>query len=140
MQNLLERLSGALGVYRGRGDGPESGPFVARIALASAVSGRYLTLDYEAVSDRNGLQHIEHTILAAGDDGRLELHVACLELPGVLRFTETTPGEFVGYDGALKARITLAVPRPDTLAYSWWYSRDEHGAVEQSRAEVSRTG
>jgi hypothetical protein len=36
---LLKRLANAPGLYRGRGDGLESGPFVARIAVASVVRG-----------------------------------------------------------------------------------------------------
>ena len=79
----------APGVYRGRGDGLESGPFVARIKVTSVVRGNAITLDYEAVSDSKGLQHVEHTILTASEAGRLELHVTCLELPGVTRFVET---------------------------------------------------
>ena len=90
--DLLTRLGGAPGLYRGRGDGPEGGPFVARIAVATVLRGRAVTLDYEAVNDRNGLQHVEHTVLATGEGGRLELHVACLELPGVVRFVETGAG------------------------------------------------
>lgn len=137
VENVFAKLAGAVGVYWGHGDGPESGPFQARVEVRGAVRGRALTLDYEAVSETNGLQHIEHSILAPGDDGRLELHVACLELPGVVRYAENVPGEFVTYDGPLKGRIVIAVPRPGQLAYSWWWSRDDHEPKEQSRAEVS---
>lgn len=140
VENVFAKLAGAVGVYRGRGDGPESGPFLARIEVRAAVRARCLTLDYEATSDRNGLQHIEHTILTPGDDGRLELHVACLELPGVVRYTESIPGEFVTYDGPLKGRIVIGIPRPGHLTYSWWWSRDDHEPKEQSRAEVSFAG
>ena len=41
--DLLTRLAGAPGLYRGRGDGPESGPFVARIQLATVLRARAVT-------------------------------------------------------------------------------------------------
>ena len=138
--DLLTRLGGAPGLYRGRGDGPESGPFVARIAVATVLRGRAVTLDYEAVNDRNGLQHVEHTVLATGEGGRLELHVACLELPGVVRFVETGAGTFAAYDGPVPARIVVSLPGNGLLRYSWWYARDESEPSEQSRAEVRLTG
>jgi hypothetical protein len=138
--DLLRRLANATGVYRGRGDGPESGPFVARMAVASVVGGRAVTIDYEAVSDRNGLQHVEHTLLVVGPGGRLELHVASLELPGVVRFSQLGPGQFTAYEGPLVARIVLALPQPDAISYAWWWSRDETEPREQSRADLRRTG
>lgn len=138
--DLLTRLASAPGVYRGRGDGLESGPFVARITVTSVVRGRAVTFDYEAVNDDKGLQHVEHSVLAAGEAGRLELHVACTELPGVVRFVETRPGEFTTYDGPVPARIVITAPRDGLLTYGWWWSRDEAEPREQFRAEVRRTG
>lgn len=138
--SLINRLAAVSGLYRGRGDGPESGPFVARMVIGSAVGGRVVTLDYEATSDRNGLQHIEHTLLVTGAGGRLELHVASLELPGVVRFTQSGADEFTAYEGPLVARIVLTVPRPGALSYAWWWSRDETEPSEQSRADLRHTG
>jgi hypothetical protein len=138
--DLLKRLAATPGLYRGRGDGLESGPFVARIDVASVVRGRAVTLDYEASSDTRGLQHVEHSVLTVGEGGRLELHVTCSELPGVVRFVETRPGEFSAYDGPLPARIVVTVPHDGVLTYGWWWSRDEAQPREQSRAEVRRTG
>ncbi len=138
--SLLTSLAAVPGVYRGRGDGLESGPFLARIVLATVVGGRAVTIDYEAVSDAKGLQHIEHTVLTVGEGGRLELHVTCSELPGVLRFVETRPGEFAAYEGALAARILATLPAAGMLTYGWWWSRDEADPREQFRAEVRRTG
>jgi len=71
--DLLSALGSAPGLYRGRGDGPESGPFVARIQVATTLRGRAIILDYEASNDRNGLQHLEHSVLTPGENGRLEL-------------------------------------------------------------------
>lgn len=137
---LISRLTAATGLYRGRGDGPESGPFVARMLIGTAVGGRVVTLDYEATSDRNGLQHVEHSLLVVGADGRLELHVTSLELPGVTRFTQSGPDEFTAYEGPLLARIRLTQPRPGRLSYAWWWSRNETEPREQSRADLRHAG
>jgi hypothetical protein len=99
-----------------------------------------VTLDYEATSDRRGLQHVEHTVLTVGEDGRPALYVLCGELPGVVRFAEGKPGVFTLYDGPLQARIIITVPGPGHLTYSWWWSRDESDLTEQFRADVRRTG
>jgi hypothetical protein len=138
LPDLLARLSAAPGLYRGRGDGPETGPFLGRMRLTPVVRGRALTLDYEATSDRDGLHHVEHTVLVSGDGGRLELHVACLALPGVTRFVETGPGVFRAYDGPLAAGIVLASPEPGAISYAWWWSRDESEPREQSRCDLRR--
>jgi hypothetical protein len=137
--DLLQRLTKAPGLYRGRGDGMESGPFIARIQVTPIVRGRAVVLDYEAFSDSHGLQHVEHTVLTAGEGGRLELHVACLELPGVVRFLEARPGVFSAYDGPMPARILMTIPAEASLTYGWWWSRDDAEPREQSRAEVRRT-
>jgi hypothetical protein len=139
VNDLLQRLAKTPGLYRGRGDGMESGPFIARIQVTPIVRGRAVVLDYEAYTDSQGLQHVEHTVLTAGEGGRLELHVACLELPGVVRFLEVRPGVFSAYDGPMPARILVTVPTDGTLTYGWWWSRDEDEPREQSRAEVRRT-
>jgi len=137
---LLPRLVAATGLYRGRGDGLDSGPFLARLQVTPVVRGRAVTLDYEATSERDGLQQLEHAVLAAGEAGRLELHVASLELPGVVRFVATGPGEFTAYDGPVAARIVLEIPQPGALNYAWWWSRDGSEPREQSRAELRLTG
>jgi hypothetical protein len=138
VSDLLVQLAALPGLYRGRGDGPESGPFLARIDVSPVVGRRGVTIDYEAVSDRRGLQHTEHSVLTGGEDGRLSLHVLCSDLPGVIRFSETGPGVFTAYDGPLQARIVIGVPAPGHLSYSWWWSRDESPPQEQHRAEVRR--
>lgn len=139
MTDLLTRLNATPGLYRGRGDGLDSGPFVARLAVTPVVRGRAVTVDYEATSDRNGLQHVEHSVLVVGEHGRLELHVACVELPGVTRFIQAGDGEFITYDSPLAARIVMTTPGPDSLTYAWWWSRDEADPREQSRATVRRS-
>lgn len=138
--DLLGRLVAAPGLYRGRGNGPEGGPFLARMRVAPIVRGRAVTLDYEATSEPEGLRQLEHAVLSTGEGGRLELHVAGLELPGMVRFVETGPGEFTAYDGPLAARIVLTAERPGALSYAWWWSRDGAEPREQSRADLRLTG
>ena len=140
MSDLLRRLAVTPGVYRGSGDGLESGPFLARIVVTTVVGGRAVTLDYEAASDAKGLQHVEHTVLTVGEGGRPELHVICSELPGVTRFVETKPGEFTAYEGPFPSRIVVTAPEAGVLTYGWWWSRNETEPREQFRAEVRRTG
>ncbi|HEY0696220.1 MAG TPA: hypothetical protein VGD43_00240 [Micromonospora sp.] len=138
--DLLPRLAAATGIYRGRGDGPEIGPFIARMAVSTAVDGRAVVLDYEVTNDRDGLRHVEHSVLVTGGNGRLELHVSSLELPGMVRFTQHSPGWFTAYEGPLVARIMLTQPGPGAISYAWWWSRDEAEPREQSRADLHRTG
>ena len=138
--NLLALLSASPGLYRGRGDGPETGPFLGRMLVTPVVRGRAVRLEYETTSDRDGLRHVEHTVLVAADDGRLELHVVCLELPGVTRFVETDPGVFRAHEAQTGARIVTTVPGPGALTYAWWWARDEGEPHEQSRCDLRRTG
>ncbi|HEU5107151.1 MAG TPA: hypothetical protein VFT95_01100 [Micromonosporaceae bacterium] len=135
--DLFGRLASAPGLYRGRGDGPETGPFLGRMRVTPIVRGRALALDYEITTDSDGVRHLEHTVLVNGADGGLELHVTCLDLPGVTRFVETDqPGRFRAYEGALPARIVLAAPQPGRISYAWWWARGESAPREQSRCEL----
>jgi len=138
--SLIASLLEAPGLYRGRGDGAETGPFLARVHLTPVVSARGVVIDYEATSDARGLQHVEHSVLTVGEGGGQALHVLSGEMPGVVRFRETKPGVFTAYDSGMHARIVIAVPAPGRLSYSWWWSRDEGDPREQFRAEVRRTG
>lgn len=140
MTDLLTQLLHAQGVYRGRGDGAETGPFLARIEVRAVVGGRGVVIDYEASNDRDGVQHAEHSVLSEDENGRLALHVLCSELPGVTRFSQNQPGTFTAYDGSLQARIVVKIPVVDALSYAWWWSRDGDALHEQSRADVHRTG
>lgn len=76
------------GMYRGVVEGVESGHCTARIDVTVGPGG-CRTVDYEAVSDEHGLQHIEHDLLT--EDA---LHVAFGEAPGVTVFTRRGEGLF----------------------------------------------
>lgn len=137
-RDLLQRLVAAPGIYRGDGDGPESGPFVARLEIRPAVQGRVVLIDYEAFGE-DGLSQLDHAMLAEDEAARLDLHVSSLELPGVVRFVETGPGEFVAYEGPVLARIVIGTPGEGRLTYAWWWARGDSAPKEQSRADLTLT-
>jgi hypothetical protein len=86
VRNALTEL--ATGTYRGLVTGLESGECFARIEVRR-IPGGCLAIDYEATSERAGLQHADHTVVAP--DG---LYVAIMEMPGVSFFAMTEPGRF----------------------------------------------
>lgn len=136
MNNLLTTLAASPGIYRGSGDGPESGPFEARLEVRALLDGGAVTMDYEAVGS-HGLQHVDHCMLASDERDRLELHVVCGELPGIVRFTQTDPGVFVTFE-PIKAKIVIQPDDAGTLRYAWWWTRDDNPAKEQSCAVLKR--
>lgn len=99
------------GIYRGIVKGIESGHCTARIEVREAPGG-CLTIDYEAVSDAHGLQHIDHAWVAAD-----ALHVAFGEAPGVTVFAQTSPDVYDA-SGDRPMRI-LASFEAGELSWSW---------------------
>ena len=61
--SLASELASVPGPYYGTGDGPESGPFVSRIEVATLPNGG-VSIDYEATSREQGVQHLEHSVQA----------------------------------------------------------------------------
>jgi hypothetical protein len=106
-------LAAATGTYIGSGDGVESGPFVSRIVVARLPNGG-VSIDYEASSREQGLQHVEHSLLTQGPDQRDQLFIAHSESSSVTAMIETAPGsgrfeppELVGpYDMAVVIDIS----------------------------------
>ncbi|CAM3402339.1 DUF4426 domain-containing protein [Stackebrandtia soli] len=137
MSDLLARLATLPGVYRGAGDGPESGPFRSRCEVRTAVDGRVVLIDYEAVG-ADGVQHVDHCMLAEDERARGELHVVSDELPGIVRFTEAEPGVFVAFE-PINAKIVISLDASGALTYAWWWSRDEGPARPQSHTTMRRT-
>ena len=132
-------LAEALGTYFGTGDGDESGPFLARIAVSALPNGG-VALDYEATSHEFGLQHREHTMLIAGPEGRDMLYIAQSESAYVTTLVETAPGsgrfEENESTGEYALAVVIEVPEPGRLSYAWWWG--ESGLIaEQSRADVA---
>lgn len=87
---LLQALRSSAGVYDGTGDGPESGLFVSRIAVARLPNGG-VSIDDEATPREQGVQHREHSLLVAGPDGRDLLYVAHSESPFVTVMAAVKP-------------------------------------------------
>lgn len=118
------------GIYRGVVEGTESGHCTARIEVRVGPGGCRI-VDYEAISDEHGLQHIEHGLVT--EDA---LHVAFGEAPGVTVFTRCGEGLFeavgqhpmqvrVSYDGG-------------TLTWAWHWGTGEDDVIERSRATCRR--
>lgn len=112
------------GTYRGTVEGIESGHCTARMEVRAAPGG-CVTVDYEAVSDKHGLQHVEHAILAPDS-----LHVAFGEAPGVTVFRGVAEGEFRSPDGM---RILVAYAA-GVLTWAWHWGAEADSVVERSRA------
>ena len=133
---LLTELRGQPGVYVGSGDGPESGPFTARIQVSASLDGLGCDIAYEAW-DGPEHKHREQTLLAPSMGGGAVLTVLCRELPGLAVLPERDPGIFT--NGAsldefrIEIRISLAGP---ALTYAWWWAFPGAELREQSRAEV----
>jgi hypothetical protein len=137
--SLSEQLADSTGTYFGTGDGEESGPFVSRIEVSRLPNGG-LSLDYEATSREQGVQHREHSLLCPGPDGRDRLFIAHSESPFVTemveaeagsgRFVQSTPG------GPYTMEVVIETPEPERLTYAWWWASAGEQPVEQSKADA----
>lgn len=114
------------GIYRGTVHGVESGNCTARIQVTSGPGGCRI-IDYEAISDQHGLQHIEHGILT--DEA---LHLAFGEAQGVVVFHARGDGSYETRDGpAMHIRIGYD---GETLTWAWEWGTSTEDIVERSRA------
>ena len=141
--SLSSSLAAATGVYHGIGDGAESGPFVARIAVTALPNGG-VALDYEATSREQGVQHIEHSLLAIGPEGCDQLFIAHSESPFVTAMREREAGsgrfEQVEQAGPFVMEVVIALSHSGELSYGWWWAEAGGSPVEQSTATVTRSG
>jgi hypothetical protein len=117
------------GLYRGRVEGPESGPCEARMEVRTIPGGR-LTVDYEAVGAA-GLQHVEHTVVTPE-----ALYVAHSEKPGVDIFMRAGSGVFDGPAGAPYAQRLVIGWDGTTLTWAWHWGPAGATPTEQSRAQA----
>ncbi|MCD4525043.1 hypothetical protein [Nocardioides sp. cx-173] len=108
--------------------GLESGECSARIEVRQAPGG-CLTIDYEATSEREGLQHREHTVVAP--DG---LFVAFSESPGVSVFEMSADGIFVCTTPGSYAMEIHASFNDGVLNWAWHWAVDGVQPSEMSRA------
>lgn len=136
---LSSDLVGSTGTYFGTGSGVESGTFVARIQVAILPNGG-VSIDYEATSVEEGVQHLEHSLLVAGPDGRDRLFVAHSESPFVTEMIETEPnsGRFAQREpfGPYEMEIVVELPEPGRITYAWWWGANGDAPVEQSKADA----
>lgn len=118
------------GIYRGVVEGIESGHCTARIKVRVGPGGCRI-IDYEAISDEHGLQHIEH-VLATHD----ALHVAFGEAPGVTVFARRGEGLF---EASGQPPMQIRISYDDgTLAWAWHWGAGEDDVIERSRATCRR--
>lgn len=137
--SLAALLAEAPGIYYGTGEGPESGPFGARIEVTKLPNGG-VSIAYEATSREHGVQHREHTILSAGPDGRDRLYIAHSEAPFVTELVAVEPGstrfaQLVPL-GPYVIEVVIEVPQPGRMTYGWWWADAEGIPTEQSKADV----
>jgi len=126
--NVLDAVPG---IYRGTVEGIESGHCTARIDVRAAPGG-CRTIDYEAVSDEHGLQHVEHALVSAD-----ALHVAFGEAAGVTVFALVAPGV---YETAGEPRMRIHAAFDDgELSWAWHWGSAGQQPIERSRARCRRT-
>jgi hypothetical protein len=132
---VLDHLWTMPGVYWGLGRGPNS-DFVSRVAVQPQDDGS-VTLDYEAWSSDEGLQHAEAMRMCRTpqDADRVVLMATSDGTDDTMVFREGDSGVF-GSTGADRVGLVL-VPDDGRLGFSWWWP-DENGVLaQQSRAELT---
>lgn len=118
------------GIYRGVVSGVESGHCTARIEVRPGPGGCRI-MDYEAISDKDGLQHVEHGSLS--DEA---LHLAFGEAPGVTVFGATAMGVYAtSGDRPMRIRVDYA---DETLSWAWDWGNPTEDIAERSRATCRR--
>jgi hypothetical protein len=132
---ILDRLHAVPGTYWGSGDGPHSGPFIARVTVTANRSGS-IDLDYEAWTQGAGLQHAERALIRRADNGHVVLESTLAGQAEPLSFQEGQPGVFGSLDGQ-QVGVVIDI-REGTLSWAWWWTADDEQLKEQSRAVVRR--
>ncbi len=137
---ILDRLHAVPGTYWGSGDGPHSGPFIARVTVTANRSGS-IDLDYEAWTQGAGLQHAERALIRRADNGHVVLESTLAGQAEPLSFQEGQPGVFGSLDGQ-QVGVVIDV-REGTLELGLVVDRrgrPAQGAVPGRRAPVARAG
>jgi hypothetical protein len=132
---ILDRLSAVPGTYWGSGDGPHSGPFIARITVSLTAAGA-IDLDYEAWTQGAGLQHAERAVIRRTETGPVVLESTLAGQAEPLSFQEGQPGVFGSLDGQMVG-VVIDI-RDGTLSWAWWWTAEDDQLKEQSRAVVRR--
>jgi hypothetical protein len=132
---ILDRLHAVPGTYWGSGDGPHSGPFVARVTVNNLKNGA-VSLDYEAWTQGAGLQHAERALIRSGDGNHVVLESTLAGQAQPLFFQEGQAGVFGSLDGQ-QVGVVIDV-RDGVLSWAWWWAAEDDQLREQSRAVVRR--
>jgi hypothetical protein len=136
--DLVEALFDAPGLYVGRGDGIESGPFVGRLVVTPLPSGRGVAIDYEALSSERLVQHVEHALLGLDAEGRHVLYVSHVESPTIAVLVEQRPGYFVDVSAGavVQQAVEIACPADGELTYAWLWADPGEEPVERSKVDA----
>jgi hypothetical protein len=133
--SVLEHLWAMPGVFWGLGRGPNT-DFVSRVAVVPQEDGS-VTLDYEAWSNDEGLQHAEAMRMCRtpDDTGRVVLMATSDGNDDTMTFREGESGVF-GSTGLDRVGLVL-VPDDGRLAFSWWWPDEDGVLSQQSHAELT---
>jgi hypothetical protein len=133
--SVLDHLWAMPGVFWGLGRGPNT-DFVSRVAVVPHDDGS-VTLDYEAWSNDEGLQHAEAMRMCRAPDGsgRVVLMATSDGNDDTMTFREGESGVF-GSTGLDRVGLVL-VPDDGRLAFSWWWPDEDGVLAQQSHAELT---
>lgn len=135
METIIDRVVNASGRYVGSGDGAESGPFTATIAIAPLLGGMAASIDYVATSPDGAELHSEHTVLAFDMwSGEATLYVLCAELRGVGQLVQVSESAFSNGRGTDGLQLQIEILVGDELTYVWSWGAPDEPLTERSRA------
>ncbi len=136
-EEVLKRRGTSIGTV----DGVESGPCLARIEVRPLPNGG-ASIDYEATSREQGLQHREHSLLSPGPDDRHRLTISMIDMPFLIELIESTDiaGRFVEREplGPYELAVEIDIAVQGELTYAWWWAPRGEALIERSRATVSK--
>jgi hypothetical protein len=130
MPDVLDQLISKPGVYVGVQTAPdhnaEGAPSIARLEVTPLPGGSAVMMAYEVLSPVNGVQHLEHAVLARTPAG-LTLVTSHNHADVTTVLSESDPGYFPAAEGAapFPMAIRLEVPEPGHLVYTWSYGWDQ---------------
>ena len=139
VDDLLANPGTYLGIDREPGRGGDS---AAKIVITPLPGGAGVTLDYETFNATNSERirgHAEHAVIGRTHRGGAILVTGHIHGDSVAVLREREPGVFVMGDepSGFPVAISISVPEPGKLVYSWSYGRPGEEPIERDRAELT---